>query len=45
MLPRVRDAAIELKRALFDKELLYIYKDWILEKTGHKEPKKKKAEA
>jgi homocitrate synthase NifV len=34
MLPRVRAAAIELKRSLFDKELLYIYKDYMLEKTG-----------
>lgn len=41
LLPRVREAAIQLKRALFDKELLYIYKDWILEKTGHIESKKK----
>ncbi len=45
MLPRVRSAAVELKRALFDKELLYIYKDWILEKTGHKEPKRAKGAA
>jgi len=27
LLPRVRTMSIELKRALFDKELLYIYKD------------------
>jgi homocitrate synthase NifV len=27
LLPKVRTMAIELKRALFDKELLYIYKD------------------
>jgi hypothetical protein len=29
----VRSAAIELKRSLFDKELLYIYKDFMLEKA------------
>ncbi|GAB4280770.1 MAG: homocitrate synthase [Coriobacteriia bacterium] len=34
LLPRVRAAAVELKRSLFDKELLYIYKDYMLEKTG-----------
>jgi len=28
LLPRVRTMAIELKRALFDKELIYIYNDW-----------------
>jgi homocitrate synthase NifV len=33
ILPRVRAAAIELKRSLFDKELLYIYKDYMLEKA------------
>ncbi len=27
MLPRVREMAVELKRALFDKELLYVFKD------------------
>ena len=32
LLPRVRTMAIELKRALFDKELLYIYKDLQAEK-------------
>ncbi|MDZ4655371.1 MAG: homocitrate synthase [Coriobacteriia bacterium] len=34
MLPRVRTMAIELKRALFDKELVYIYQDWKAEKKG-----------
>jgi len=29
MLPMVRDMAVELKRSLFDKELLYIYNDWV----------------
>lgn len=28
LLPRVRSMAIELKRSLFDKELVYIYHDW-----------------
>lgn len=32
LLPRVRQMAIELKRALFDKELIYIYNDWKAEK-------------
>lgn len=32
LLPRVRQMAVELKRALFDKELVYIYKDWLAEK-------------
>lgn len=32
LLPRVRTMAVELKRALFDKELTYIYKDWQAEK-------------
>lgn len=32
MLPRVRTMAIELKRSLFDKELIYIYNDWKNEK-------------
>lgn len=32
LLPRVRTMAIELKRALFDKELVYIYNDWKAEK-------------
>jgi len=31
LLPRVRTMAIELKRALFDKELVYIYNDWVAE--------------
>jgi homocitrate synthase NifV len=32
LLPRVRTMAIELKRVLFDKELIYIYNDWKAEK-------------
>jgi homocitrate synthase NifV len=32
LLPRVRTMAIELKRALFDKELIYISNDWKAEK-------------
>jgi homocitrate synthase NifV len=32
LLPRVRSMAIELKRVLFDKELIYIYNDWKSEK-------------
>jgi len=32
LLPRVRTMAIELKRSLFDKELIYIYNDWKAEK-------------
>jgi homocitrate synthase NifV len=34
LLPLVRQAAIELKRSLFDKELIYIYQDTIAAKTG-----------
>lgn len=34
LLPRVRTMAIELKRALFDKELVYIYQDWKAEQKG-----------
>ena len=37
LLPRVRSAAIELKRSLFDKELLYIYHDFVTEKAGRAE--------
>lgn len=33
LLPRVRQMAIELKRALFDKELVYIYNDWKAERA------------
>jgi homocitrate synthase NifV len=33
LLPRVRSMAIELKRSLFDKELIYIYNDWKAEKS------------
>ena len=32
LLPHVRQMAIELKRSLFDKELIYIYNDWKAEK-------------
>jgi hypothetical protein len=28
----VRTTAVELKRALFDKELMYIYTDWLAHK-------------
>ena len=34
LLPRVRTMAIELKRALFDKELIYIYNDWKAERRA-----------
>jgi homocitrate synthase NifV len=34
LLPRVRSMAVELKRALFDKELTYIYKDWQADKKA-----------
>lgn len=33
ILPRVRAAAVSLKRSLFDKELVYIYEDWQKEKA------------
>jgi homocitrate synthase NifV len=33
LLPRVRTMAIELKRSLFDKELIYIYKDFMADKA------------
>jgi homocitrate synthase NifV len=33
LLPRVRTMSIELKRSLFDKELVYIYKDYKAEKA------------
>lgn len=36
LLPRVRTMAIELKRSLFDKELIYIYNDWKAEKKTAK---------
>jgi len=32
LLPRVRTTSIELKRSLYDKELVYIYNDWKAEK-------------
>ncbi|MDP2181307.1 MAG: homocitrate synthase [Actinomycetota bacterium] len=35
MLPLVRSMAIELKRSLFDKELLYIYNDYLANKAKH----------
>jgi homocitrate synthase NifV len=34
LLPRVRSLAVELKRSLFDKELLYVYNDYLAEKAG-----------
>jgi homocitrate synthase NifV len=40
LLPLVRQMAIELKRALFDKELIYIYQDW---KTAKKKAEKAQA--
>lgn len=42
MLPFVRNATIELKRPLFDKELIYIYEDYLFEKQ--KKQKNKRAE-
>ena len=33
LLTRVRTAAVELKRTLFDKELVYIYEDYVQECT------------
>jgi homocitrate synthase NifV len=32
ILALVRKTAVELKRALFDKELMYIYRDWLAQK-------------
>ncbi|ATW23459.1 homocitrate synthase family protein [Candidatus Formimonas warabiya] len=32
ILPRIRAAAVDLKRSLFDKELVYIYEEWQREK-------------
>ena len=34
LLPYVRSMSIELKRSLFDKELIYIYNDWKAERSG-----------
>ena len=34
LLALVRSTAVELKRALFDKELMYIYQDWFAQKRG-----------
>jgi homocitrate synthase NifV len=36
MLPMVRAAAVDLKRPLFDKELMYIYEDYLREKNKSK---------
>lgn len=36
LLPRVRAAAVSLKRSLFDKELVYIYEDYLREKEEGK---------
>jgi len=33
LLPHVRDLAIDLKRSLFDKELLYVYNDYLASKA------------
>ena len=33
LLTRIRAAAVELKRTLFDKELVYIYEDYLHERT------------
>ncbi|MCL0041873.1 homoaconitate hydratase, partial [Peptococcaceae bacterium] len=35
LLPRVRAAAVDLKRTLFDKELIYIYEDYFGYKHHH----------
>ncbi|MBO8137193.1 MAG: homocitrate synthase [Desulfotomaculum sp.] len=35
LLPKVRAAAVSLKRVLFDKELMYIYEDYFGPHTGH----------
>ncbi len=35
LLERARQMAVELKRALFDKELVYIYQDYLREKGEH----------
>jgi homocitrate synthase NifV len=37
LLPRVRSLAIELKRSLYDKELLYVYNDYVTEQAGRTE--------
>jgi len=34
LLKRVRELAVELKRPLFDKELMYLYQDYLKEKGG-----------
>ncbi len=39
ILPQVRKAAVENKRALFDKELMYIYEDYKQEKKSHQKEK------
>ncbi len=37
LLPRVRSLAVELKRSLYDKELLYVYNDFVAERAGRAE--------
>jgi homocitrate synthase NifV len=37
LLPRVRSLAVELKRSLYDKELLYVYNDYVTEQAGRTE--------
>jgi homocitrate synthase NifV len=37
LLPRVRSAAVELKRSLYDKELLYLFNDLMTERAGRAE--------
>ncbi|HPU44201.1 MAG TPA: homoaconitate hydratase, partial [Dictyoglomaceae bacterium] len=34
LLKKVRALAVELKRPLFDKELMYLYQDYLKEKVG-----------
>ena len=33
MLKRVRDTAVDMKRSLFDKELVYIYEDMLKQRS------------
>lgn len=37
ILERVREAAVDLKRSLFDKEIVYIYEDYLLHEARNKE--------
>ena len=36
LLPMVRSATVELKRPLFDKEIMYIYEDYLHQKRKNK---------